>query len=218
MPNNTINIGKFPTFSLNDGNDMKYKNIINTIKILTEYIITNNAKNNNINEELSKRIKEMSELLIKNNENLSKSRKDNIDLKQKNNNLELKYNLLMEQNKKINNNDYENIKEELNKKNQQIKSLEHMVARLTNKIDNNEENNINIINEDNSINKNNNLYFKEKKFVKNEKNEKNLRKFLDKFTNGEYSNLGSKNNNLNNLKEEIERISKKINKELENIK
>ena len=223
MPNNTINIGKFPTFSLNDENNIKYQNIINVIKILTDYIISNNKNNNNkINEELSKRSKEMSELLIKSNENLSKLRKDNIDLKQNYNNLELKYNLLMEQNKKVNlnNNEIKNLKNELNKKNQQIKSLEHMVTRLTNKIDNNKENNIDNNNKDNSINDNNeyNLYFKGNKFVKNEKNEKYLRKFLDKFTNGEYSNLISEDNNLINLKEQIEKVSQKINKSLENIK
>ena len=95
-----------------------------------------------------------------------------------------------------------------------------MVTRLSNKLDNNKENNID--NEDNSFNDNNiNIkynYFKDIKFVKDEKNEKYLKKFLDKFTNGEYSNLEEKDNNLLNLKEQIEKVSQKINKELESIK
>ena len=88
MSNNSNKIENFPNFSLNDDNEIKYKNIFITIKILADYIISNN----NINEELNKRLKEMSELLIKSNENLSKSRNDNIELKRKYKELESNYN------------------------------------------------------------------------------------------------------------------------------
>ena len=238
LDKNLINIEKFPSFSLNDENDVKIKNILTTIQILSDYIIssTNNQKSNNyMNEELSKRIKEMSELLVKSNENLSKSRKDNIELKQKLGQLEIKYNSIINKNEDNNTNnknnidfiskekDYENLKEELNKKNQQIKSLEHMITRLSNKKENNSENNNDI--ENNSlrgkiINKknSNNLYFKENKFVKDGKIEKNLQIFLDKFTNGEYSGsfkIKNNINNINSLKEEVDKLNERINKELE---
>ena len=51
MPNYANNIGKFPNFSLNDDNNIKYQNIINIIKMLTNFIISNNKNKNNINEE-----------------------------------------------------------------------------------------------------------------------------------------------------------------------
>ena len=225
LPENEDNLGKFPSFSLNDEDAIRHKNIFNIIKILTDYIIFSNKnqkKNNYMNEELSKRIKEMSELLVKSNENLSKSRKDYIEVKKKYEQLEMKYNSMIDKNKDKNiNNEFinkdkniENLKEELNKKNQQIKSLEHMITRLSNNKENNEENNIKgeIINKKSSSN----LYFKDNKFVKNEKIEKNLQIFLDKFTKGEYgSSYKNKNNNINNLKEEVDRLSIRINKELE---
>ena len=88
LPNNAFNSVKFPNFSKNDENETKSKNILLTLKILSDYIIsnhknTNKNTNTNINEELNKRLKEMSELLVKSNENLSKARKDNNELKQK---------------------------------------------------------------------------------------------------------------------------------------
>ena len=83
-PNHGDFIGIFPNFSLNDEKDIKINNILNTIKILAYYIISNNNKNKNvnfnINGELNKRLKEMSELLIKSNENITKIRKENIEL------------------------------------------------------------------------------------------------------------------------------------------
>ena len=237
LDKNLINIENFPSFSLNDENAVKLKNILVTIQILSDYIIssTNNKnKNNYMNEELSKRIKEMSELLVKRNENLSKAREDNIELKQKLNQLEMKYNSIINKSEDSNNNknniefitkekDYENLKEELNKKNQQIKSLEHMITRLSKEKGNNFENKIDIENncfKGKIINKknSNNFYFKDNKFVKDEKIEKNLKIFFDKFTNGEYGGsfkIKNNINNINSLKEEVNKLSKRINKELE---
>ena len=59
----------------------------------------------------------------------------------------MNYNSLIKNEKENNNkssidNELENLKDELNKKNQEIKSLEHMITRLTNKVDKNEENSI----------------------------------------------------------------------------
>ena len=228
--------GHIPDFSLNDDKEKKIKNIQTTMKILADYIITNNKKsqnnqnNNNINEELNKRLKLMSEELIKSNKNFSKMKNDQKELKQKYILLQSKYNELVNnenKNKIDNDKDYEKLMDELNKKNQQIKSLEHMVTRLTNKINENTNNNEDlIINNNNNKSKNtinnfvnnNNSHYEDNKFVKDEKNEKNLKKFLDKFTNGEYGNLFKKNNNIDNLKEELEILSKRINKELENNK
>ena len=123
-------------------------------------------------------------------------------------------------NKIDNDKDYEKLMDDLNKKDQQIKSLEHMVTRLTKQV--NENNNNNNEEElklnDNKINfvNNNNFCYEENNFVKNEKKEKNLKKFLDKFTNGEYgNNFIKKNPDINNLKEELEKLSKRINAELE---
>ena len=232
MSNNSEKIGNFPNFSLNDENEIKYKNIFITIKILADYIIANNNaknRNNNINEELNKRLKEMSELLIKSNENLNKSRKDNMELKQKYNQLESNYNSIINRNENNNNNndidkEKENLREELNKKNQEIKSLEHMVTRLTNNKDKNDDNSIKIENNSKkgkiiTNNKNGSLYFKLNKFVKNDKNEKNLQKFLDKFTNGEYGGSPKLNQiDIKNLKEEVDKLSIRINNEIKNIK
>ena len=202
-------IGQFPAFSLNDDNNNRNKNIINTIKILSDYIISNyknnsseNIINNNIdniitnesfnsnkiNEELNKRLKEMSEILVKSNENLIKARKDNIELKQKLSQLELKYNSIKDNN---NNNiankdkECEKLKEELNKKNKQIKSLEEKITKLINIPNKNDNKILNYTN--NNIIKES-LYFKNNNFVRDEKSEKILKNFLDKFTDGEYGN------------------------------
>ena len=228
FPNQGNYIGKFPNFSLNDENDIKSNNILIIIKILADYIISNKNKNENfnINEELNKRLKEMSELLIKSNENITKIRKENMELKKKYKEIELKYNTLINKSEKSDTNnkdivkDNEKLKDDLYKKNQEIKSLEHMITRLTNKVEKNEENK----NEDNSIpgkiivSKNNNLYSQYNKFIIDEKNEKNLQKFLNKFTNGEYYNSLKKKINLDSLKEEVEKLDQKINKELQNKK
>ena len=64
-----------------------------------------------MNEELSKRIKEMSELLVKSNEYLSKSRKGNVELKQKLSQLKMKYNTIINKNEDNNTNN-KNIKRE----------------------------------------------------------------------------------------------------------
>ena len=235
-------IGKFPIFSLNDDNEKKNKNIAITIKILSDYILSNyknnsseniinntysnsltneNFNSNKINEELNKRLKEMSEILVKSNENLSKARKDNIELKQKLNQLELKYNSTKDNinnDNNIKNKECEQLKDELNKKNKQIKSLEEKITKLTNfsnKKDNKNSNNI-----DMNINKES-LYFKDNNFEKDEKNEQILKIFLDKFTNGEYGNnkiiLEKKRNEdikINDINEEIEKLDRRINKEL----
>ena len=231
MSNNSNKIENFPNFSLNDDNEIKYKNIFITIKILADYIISNNNinnRNNNINEELNKRLKEMSELLIKSNENLSKSRNDNIELKRKYKELESNYNSIINRNENINNDDInkhnENLREELNKKNQEIKSLEYMVTHLANKKDKNDENSIKFEGDNSKKgkiinNKKGNFYFKYNKFVKDENNEKNLQKFLDKFTNGEYGgSIKQSQIDVKNLKEEVDKLSIRINNELKNIK
>ena len=228
FPNQGNYIGKFPNFSLNDENDIKSNNILIIIKILADYIISNKNKNENynINEELNKRLKEMSELLIKSNENITKIRKENMELKKKYKEIELKYNTLINKSEKSDTNnkdivkDNEKLKDDLYKKNQEIKSLEHMITRLTNKVEKNEENK----NEDNSIpgkiidSKNNNLYSQYNKFIIDEKNEKNLQKFLNKYTHGEYYNSLKKKINLDSLKEEVANLDQKINKELQNKK
>jgi len=237
-------IGKFPIFSLNDDNEKKNKNISITIKILSDYIISNyknnsneniinntnsntmtcqNFNSNKINEELNKRLKEMSEILVKSNENLSKARKDNIELKQKLNQLELKYNSTKDNinnNSNIRNKECEQLKDELNKKNNHIKSLEEKIAKLTNI--SNKKDNKNLNNIDKNIIKDS-LYFKDNNFIRDEKNEQILNNILDKFTDGEYGNnkiiLDKKRNEdikINDLKEEIEKLDKRINKELGN--
>jgi hypothetical protein len=237
-------IGNFPIFSLNDDNEKKNKNIVITIKILSDYIISNyknisseniinntysnsfineNINSNKINEELNKRLKEMSEILVKSNENLSKARKDNIELKQKLSQLELKNNTIKDNinnNSEISNKECEQLKDELNKKNKQIKSLEEKITKLTNFP--NKKDNKNLSNIDKNINKES-LYFKDNNFEKDEKNEQILKNFLDKFTDGEYGNnniiLEKKRNEdikINDIKEELERLDRRINKELAN--
>lgn len=237
-------IGKFPLFSLNDDNEKKNKNIAISIKLLSDYIISSyknnsseniinntnsntitceNLNSNKINEELNKRLKEMSEILVKSNENLSKARKDNTELKKKLNQLELKYNYTKDNinnNSDINNKECEQLKDELNKKNKQIKSLEEKISKLTNLL--NKKDNKNLNNIDKNINKES-LYFKDNNFVRDEKNEQVLKNFLDKFTDGEYGNnniiLEKKRKEdikINDLKEEIDKLDRRINKELGN--
>ena len=250
IPNN---IGNFPNYSLKDNNNKKYKDILTTIKILTDYIISTQNNNNNqynLNDidmnykynELNKKLKEMSDLLIESNECLKKAKQENNILKQKYNELENKYNLSIKDVSSIENNnnnkdkDYENLINKLNKKNQQIRSLEHMIARLTNKNNNNMSNIINpsnksmftdtsyygkIVNKKifNEIKNNNqnSLYFNNN-FIKDAKSEKSLRKFLNKYTDGEYDNALNKSkdfNNIINIEDEIENLNRGTNNEIE---
>ena len=58
------------------------------------------------------------------------------------------------------------------------------------------------------------------RFIKDEKNENNLKIFLNKYTNGEYSNKKNENKNMNNkfiinLKDEIE--NENLNKGISNV-
>ena len=253
IPNDLNNFNNLPNYSLKDNGDKIYKDILITIKILTNFILSNptnkneynsynntNNINNKYNDELNKRLKEMSELLIKSNEYLNKSRQENHELKQRYNELEKRHNLSIKDISSIDNNrdkDNERLINELNKKNQQIKSLEHMLARLTKKNSNNNTSNFinmtsksmfndsayygkiinkKIYNEIKNIQNQSSFYLNNNKFVKDEKNEKNLRKFLDKYTNGEYGNNSkikyNKNNESNNyiinLKDEIEKYDR----------
>lgn len=223
---NIINI-KFPEFSVNDDEQKRENNIFNTIKILVEYITSkknNKEKNkNDLDEELNKRIKEMSELLSKSNQNLSISTKNN-------NGLRLKYNELKEQYDNIFNKtetEKKKLMKDLNKKNQQIKSLEHLNMKLSNQINDNKiDDKKNIINKKPELkygkinktkNSKKNKMDKLNLFIKDEKSEKNLESFLDKFTNGEYGkNLKNniENIDLDNLKDEIDKFNQKINKDL----
>ena len=235
LTQNNINDIKFPDYSLNDKDETRKNNIYNTIKILVEYII-NNKKNdsekNNKDEELNKRLKEMSELLSKNNQNLSISTKNNNELKIKYKELKDEYDSL------LNKNESEKKKyiNDLNKKNQQIKSLEHINTKLSNQINENKiENKKNLNNKKppqkygkiskNKNNKKNEINIETKLnsgkglFNKDEKFEKNLEKFLNRFTNGEYEtfvkNKNNENIDLDNLKDEIDKFNKKINKDLD---
>ena len=225
ITNNIIEI-KLPEYSLDDNDEERKNNIINTIRILTEFII--NKKNNTYkkDDELIKRLNEMSELLTKNIQNLKLANSENNELRLKNNKLKEEYNSLMTKNEQ----DKIKLMNDLNKKNQQIKSLEHLNTRLSNQLN---ENKIDDKKKYGKINKAKN---KEKKngkinlnkglFNKDEKSEKNLEMFLNKFTEGEYGNFLKNNNgkvndidneniNLENLKDEIEQFNQKINKELD---
>ena len=225
ITNNIIEI-KLPEYSLDDNDEERKNNIINTIRILTEFII--NKKNNTYkkDDELIKRLNEMSELLTKNIENLKLANSENNELRLKNNKLKEEYNALMTKNEQ----DKKKLMNDLNKKNQQIKSFEHLNTRLSNQLN---ENKIDDKKKYGKINKAKN---KEKKngkinlnkglFNKDEKSEKNLEMFLNKFTEGEYGNFLKNNNgkvndidneniNLENLKDEIEQFNQKINKELD---
>ena len=259
LSNNINNFNNLPNYSIKDKNDKKYKDILITIKALTDYIISNENNvnnfntNNNINNnnqyiELKKRLNEMSDLLVKSNEYLNKSRQDNYELKQKYYELEKKYNLNIKDISSIDNNNKDKEKDnykllnELNNKNQQIKSLEHMITRLTDKRNNTNTSNTiynnnrsmltdtsyygkivnkKLYNEIKSQNQSKNSFYLNNKFIKDEKNEKSLRNFLDKYTNGEYGNASKINetNNSNgkviiNLKDEIENLNKGITNEL----
>ena len=225
ITNNIIEI-KLPEYSLDDNDEERKNNIINTIRILTEFII--NKKNNTYkkDDELIKRLNEMSELLTKNIQNLKLANSENNELRLKNNKLKEEYNSLMTKNEQ----DKIKLMNDLNKKNQQIKSLEHLNTRLSNQLNDNK------IDDKKKYGKINKAKNKEKKdgkinlnkglFNKDEKSEKNLEMFLNKFTEGEYGNFLKNNNgkvndidneniNLENLKDEIEQFNQKINKELD---
>ena len=225
ITNNIIEI-KLPEYSLDDNDEKRKNNIINTIRILTEFII--NKKNNTYkkDDELIKRLNEMSELLTKNIENLKLANSENNELRLKNNKLKEEYNSLMTKNEQ----DKKKLMNDLNKKNQQIKSLEHLNTRLSNQLNDNK------IDDKKKYGKINKAKNKEKKdgkinlnkglFNKDEKSEKNLEMFLNKFTAGEYGNflknknvnvndIDNENINLENLKDEIEQFNQKINKELD---
>ena len=225
ITNNIIEI-KLPEYSLDDNDEERKNNIINTIRILTEFII--NKKNNTYkkDDELIKRLNEMSELLTKNIKNLKLANSENNELRLKNNKLKEEYNALMTKNEQ----DKKKLMNDLNKKNQQIKSLEHLNTRLSNQLN---ENKIDDKKKYGKINKAKNKEKKDEKlnlnkglFNKDEKSEKNLEMFLNKFTEGEYGNFLKNNNgkvndidneniNLENLKDEIEQFNQKINKELD---
>ena len=225
ITNNIIEI-KLPEYSLDDNDEERKNNIINTIRILTEFII--NKKNNTYkkDDELIKRLNEMSELLTKNIQNLKLANSENNELRLKNNKLKEEYNALMTKNEQ----DKKKLMNGLNKKNQQIKSLEHLNTRLSNQLN---ENKIDDKKKYGKINKAKNKEKKDGKinlnkglFNKDEKSEKNLEMFLNKFTEGEYGNFLKNNNgkvndidneniNLENLKDEIEQFNQKINKELD---
>ena len=227
---NNINDIKFPEYSFNDDEEKRKNNIFNTIKILVEYIINkkNKVEKNEIDEELNKRIKEMSELLSKSSQNLSISTKTNSELKSKYNKLKEEYDNLVLKNET----EKKKLMNDLNKKNQQIKSLEHINTRLSNQINDNKieepKNNNNEkpvpkygkITKSKNVKKNNeNNIGKLNLFIKDEKSEKNLKLFLNKFTDGEYDTFLKNNNNnedidLDNLKNEIDKFNKKINKDL----
>jgi len=225
ITNNIIEI-KLPEYSLDDNDEKRKNNIINTIRILTEFII--NKKNNTYkkDDELIKRLNEMSELLTKNIENLKLANSENNELRLKNNKLKEEYNALMTKNEQ----DKKKLMNDLNKKNQQIKSLEHLNTRLSNQLN---ENKIDDKKKYGKINKAKNKEKKDEKlnlnkglFNKDEKSEKNLEMFLNKFTAGEYGNflknknvnvndIDNENINLENLKDEIDKFNQKINKDLD---
>ena len=228
MLSNKVNDIKFPEYSINDNEENRYDSIINIIKILVDYIMNKaiNKEKNDIDEELDKRLKEMSELLVKSNQNLSISTKNNSELKLKYDELKEKYDnleLKIETEKK-------KLMNDLNKKNQQIKSLEHLNTRLSNQIiDNKIEDKKILINKKpaskyGKISKGKNIKKIDENntdklnlFIKDDKAEKNLELFLNKFTNGEYESFLKNNNeniDLDNLKNEIDKFTQKINKDL----
>ena len=232
LTKNNINDIKIPNYSLNDGDEIRKNNILNTNQILMEYIInnkknnnnTNNTSNNNINQELSKRLNEMADLLSKNNQNLSLATKSNSELKKKYNELRNEFDSFKEKSE----NDKKKLTNDLNKKNQQIKSLEHINTKLSNQINENKtneesKNNKKPVNKYGRIKKNNNkkikdnlgkINLKEDLFIKDEKSEKTLEKFLNEYSNGEYGNYiknkQKENFDIDNLKNEIENFKKKL--------
>ena len=225
---NNINEIKLPEYSLNDNDEKKKNNIINTIKILLEYIINRKNINNKKDDELIKRLKEMSELLSKNSQNLILANNEINELKLKNNKLNEDYNFLLTKNEQ----DKKQLMNDLNKKNQQIKSLEHINTRLSNQLNdtkNNNNKNKNTVIKYGKINKAKNQEKNNDKinlnfllFNKDEISEKNLEMFLNKFTDGEYGNflknknsIDNENINIENLKDEIDKFNERINKDLD---
>ena len=225
---NNINEIKLPEYSLNDNDEKKKNNIINTIKILLEYIINRKNINNKKDDELIKRLKEMSELLSKNSQNLILANNEINELKLKNNKLNEDYNFLLTKHEQ----DKKQLMNDLNKKNQQIKSLEHINTRLSNQLNdtkNNNNNNKNTVIKYGKINKAKNQEKNNDKinlnfllFNKDEISEKNLEMFLNKFTDGEYGNflknknsIDNENINIENLKDEIDKFNERINKDLD---
>ena len=223
---NNINEIKLPEYSLNDNDEKKKNNIINTIKILLEYIINRKNINNKKDDELIKRLKEMSELLSKNSQNLILANNEINELKLKNNKLNEDYNFLLTKNEQ----DKKQLMNDLNKKNQQIKSLEHINTRLSNQLnDTKNNNNKNTVIKYGKINKAKNQEKNNDKinlnfllFNKDEISEKNLEVFLNKFTDGEYGNflknknsIDNENINIENLKDEIDKFNERINKDLD---
>ena len=223
---NNINEIKLPEYSLNDNDEKKKNNIINTIKILLEYIINRKNINNKKDDELIKRLKEMSELLSKNSQNLILANNEINELKQKNNKLNEDYNFLLSKHEQ----DKKQLMNDLNKKNQQIKSLEHINTRLSNQLnDTKKNNNKNTVIKYGKINKAKNQEKNNDKinlnfllFNKDEISEKNLEMFLNKFTDGEYGNflknknsIDNENINIENLKDEIDKFNERINKDLD---
>ena len=221
LSKNNINDIALPEYSLNDTEEQRKNNV------LVEYIIDkkNRTEKNELDEELNKRLKEMSELLTKSSQNLSISTKNNSELKSQYNKLKEEYDNLVLKNE----NEKKKLMNDLNKKNQQIKSLEHINTRLSNQINESKEEdkkNINkkpmtkygkITKNKNAKKKNENNIDKINLFIKDEKSEKTLELFLNKFTNGEYEKFLKINNNnkenidLDNLKKEIDKFNNKIN-------
>ena len=137
------------------------------------------------------------------------------------------------------NDNYNKLLKEVNQKNQQIKSLENIISKLTSNLKNNNNLNIsnlnqtnnsinssfqgkivnkrtyNLIKQNNDANNSMNMYTNpnlnsnrsKDNFLKNEQNEKNLCAFLDKYTNGEFSDKYSQNQNrkrfLNDLSDNM---------------
>ena len=225
---NFFQFNDFPKFSLNDKDEKKYNDILIIFNKITNFILQNQKQEkdeNNINVELDKKLKEMSELLNSSNKYLEQAKDENAELKMKCKELEQKYLNMIdfdELNNKLNN--------EIRKKNQQIKSLEYMITKLTNNIK--KENDMNISNNSmisnsgykfgkivrKKMNKSS-FYLNDKnRFIKDEKNEQDLNLFLNKYTNGEYGNNNKNNENKNtinnygiiNLKEEIEKYEKEF--------
>ena len=149
----------------------------------------------------------MSELLSKNNQNLSISTKNNNELKIKYKELKDEYDSLLNKSES----DKKKYMNNLNKKNQQIKSLEHINTKLSNQINENkneDKKNLNHkkptqkygkisknkINKKNEINIETNLNSGKGLFNKDEKCEKNLEKFLNFQPEGElfrYPNIAA---------------------------
>lgn len=241
LPKNNINNIKFPNYSINDNDEIRKNNIINSIQALIDHIINNNMNmnmninNKNMDQELSKRLKEMSELLNKNNQNLSLSTKNYNEIKIKYNELKKEYDAFVNQSDL----DKKKLINDLNKKNQEIKSLEHINTKLSNQVNENKINEESKNNKKpalkygrikNKINKKNkeenigNINLNEEKFIKDKIMEKTLEKFLNKYSNGEYDNYikdikdKKENIDLDNLKNDIEKFNIKINKDLEDEK